>query len=105
MCKIATGVWNLCNKHVGINIVMNFKAKNYFSLDDLNNKQNTIWRGMRMTIVWKLWNHRNNMVFKPGKMDCVKVFTIAQLRCGGWVTNNYPRVTFSYSSACVLWFA
>ena len=40
-----------------------------FSLMALNNKENKIWKGLWISIIWNIWNHRNKIVFKQGKVD------------------------------------
>lgn len=41
---------------------------------ELNDKQNKIWQGVWVGIVCMIWNHRNKIIFKQGKVDDEEVF-------------------------------
>jgi len=51
-----------------------------------------IWVG----IVSEIWNHRNNVVFKNGRVDLVEVFTMVQRKTWSWVTIKERLANFSY---------
>jgi len=46
----------------------------------LNNKQNGVWKCVWMAIVWVIWNHRNNIIFRDEMVYAKEVFTMAQLK-------------------------
>jgi len=74
-----------------------FLFKNFFLIGQKNNV-NRVWKGMWMTIVTKIWNHRNKIVFKEGVVDVVEVFSLAQLKVWSWVKHKMSRMRFSYSN-------
>jgi len=50
-----------------------------------------------MTIVLKIWNHRNKVVFNRGVVDVVEIFSLAQLKGWLWIKHKLSRITLSYS--------
>jgi len=55
-----------------------------------------IWVG----IIGEIWNHRNMIVFKNGRVDLVEVFTVIQRKTWSWVTVKERLTDFSYSYWC-----
>jgi len=53
-----------------------------------------IWVG----IIGEIWNHRNRVVFKNGRVDLVEVFTMVQRKTWFWVTVKEKLANFSYSN-------
>jgi len=51
---------------------------------------------MWMTIVWVIWNHRNNIIFRDETVDAKEVFTMAQLKTCGCIINKYSKLSFTY---------
>jgi len=61
-CKVASRVWDLCLRWIGILYVQHNDVRNHFEsfmLTQGSNEQNQIWKGVWATIIWCLWNHRN----------------------------------------------
>jgi len=61
-CKVASRVWDLCLRWIGILYVQHNDVRNHFEsfmLTQGSNKQNQIWKGVWATIIRCLWNHRN----------------------------------------------
>jgi len=52
-----------------------------------------IWVG----IIGEIWNHRNRVVFKNGRVDLVEVFIVVQSNTWSWVTVNERFADLSYS--------
>ena len=50
-----------------------------FHLLYINKKQNLVWKGLRVAMIWDIWNHRNRVTFKQWRMDVEEDFYIAQL--------------------------
>jgi len=46
---------------------------------ELTEKQNKIWKGVWIEIIWMIWNHKNKIVFKHGKVDTQELFCMVQL--------------------------
>jgi len=70
-------VWCLCDIWVGIQSVHHNNIMKHFlnfNLMELNDKQNKIWQGVWVGIVCMIWNHRNKIIFKQGKVDDEEVF-------------------------------
>jgi len=51
--------------------------------------------------MYMVWNHRNKIISRDGKVDTVEIFTVAQLKIWGRINNKYPRLEFSYSDWCL----
>jgi len=71
-CKKSYTVSNMCDKWVEIHFVHHtnlMKHFHHFHMINLNDKQNKIWKGVWETIVWMIWNHRNMIIFKKGRVD------------------------------------
>jgi len=46
---------------------------------NLNEMQNVAWKGLWITIVCEVWIHRNNIIFRHGKIDMEEVWSLSQL--------------------------
>jgi len=57
----------------------------------------SIW----MTVVGKIWKHRNKSIFRNNRIDHVEVFTVMQLKVWSWITSMVVVASFSYSDWCV----
>lgn len=71
-CKFVALVWS-CLRWIGILFFFQYKdLKSHFEsffLVNVNVKQNLVWKGVWTTIVWSIWDQRNRIVFKQGKID------------------------------------
>jgi len=56
---------------------------------------------MWIDIVSKIWNYRNNKVFRNGKVDDIELFCPAQLKYWSWLKHKRSNTYFSYSSWCL----
>ena len=82
-CDVAMGVWNMCNKWVGVSNVNHFMPRqhfNHFYLFGLDSKQNNAWKWMWMSVVWVILKQRNNIIFSGGTVGNIEMFTVAQLK-------------------------
>jgi len=79
-CSVAQKVWDKGDSWIGIESVRHHTAVNHFmnfSLTWCNNNMNTVWKGMWIAIVWEIWKHKDNVVFKNGVVDVTKFFMLA----------------------------
>jgi len=60
-----------------------------------------LWKGVCIAIVWTLWNHRNNIVFRNGLRDPKEIFSLAQVKVWAWLKNKMTNVNFSCSDWCL----
>jgi len=51
--------------------------------------------GALLAVVCEIWNHRNKVVFKNGRVDDVEIFYLAQMKGWLWVKNRTNRITLS----------
>jgi len=68
-CEIAQKVWDNCDRWIGISSVRQQTMVNHYHNSHLlafNKKINIVWKGVWVTIVWKIWKHRNRVVFNMG---------------------------------------
>jgi len=49
-----------------------------------------------MTTVWKIWKHRNKIVFNKGKVDVVDIFVLTQLKAWSRVKIGRQRLHCSF---------
>ncbi|KAK8470303.1 hypothetical protein PHAVU_004G108700, partial [Phaseolus vulgaris] len=82
-------IWGLCLEWLGFSLVLHCDAQMHFKMFKL------------IGIVSEIWNHRNNVVFKNGRVDLVEVFTMVQRKIWSWVTVKERLVDFSYSYWCL----
>jgi len=97
-CKVACSVWSMFFRWIGVLFVKHNDVRVHFESFNLtqgSNKQNLIWKGVWATIVWCLWEQRNEVVFNQGVVDEEEVFQKAQLKSWLWLKHN--RVNFNYS--------
>jgi len=67
---------------------------------------NRAWKGMRVTIVLELWNHKNKVVFKDGLVDADEIFSLAQLKGWLWLKFKMKRTLFpTRIGTCLRWCA
>nr|AER13158.1 putative retrotransposon [Phaseolus vulgaris] len=88
------GVW------MGILFVQHKDLKVHFEnfhLVHLNTKQNLVWKGLWVTTVRGIWEQRNLLIFKQGKLDAEEIFHQAQLNSWLWLKNRVHNFNFSFS--------
>jgi len=68
-----------------------------FHLFHVNQKQNLVWKGVWIAMVWSLWVHKNKVVFEQGKVDVEEVFHLAQLKSWVWMKSKLSHISFSLS--------
>jgi len=66
-----------------------------FILDHVNSKQNLVWKGVWAAIVWSIWEHRNRIVFKQGKVDVEEIFHLPQLKSWLWLKYRMKSIMYS----------
>jgi len=54
-------------------------------------KGNTIWKCMWVAIVWSIWIHRNNIIFRSKVKDVEEIFNLPQVKAWTWITNKVPH--------------
>jgi len=57
----------MCDKWIGRQSVHRNTVREHFiafELNHLNRKSNCIWRIVWLSVIWNVWIHRNNIVFK-----------------------------------------
>jgi len=52
-----------------------------------NKKSNAVWKGMWIA-VWKIWLHRNKIVFKNGVVYIEKIFYLALIKGWSWAKHG-----------------
>jgi len=73
----------MCLKWIRITYVQHRDVISHFEsfyLNNLNFKQNLVWKGTWAAIVWSICEHRNNIVFKQGQVDSEEILRMAQLK-------------------------
>ena len=71
----------MCKRWVEVSTVHHNQLKAYFQqfeLLSLNSKGNKLWKGVWVSIIRNIWNHRNKIVFRQGKVDVEEIFTLTQ---------------------------
>jgi len=77
-CIFAQKVWSLCLRWIGILFVQHKDLMNHFEsfyLVHLSFKQNQVWKGVWVAIIWSIWKQRNLVVFKQRVVMLKKYFT------------------------------
>jgi len=96
-CTMSQKVWKMCDSWIRVSSVHHNQARIHFHMSSLNTRQNTMWKGMGLAIVGKLWRHRNEVIFKQKKVDTEEIFSLAQVNAWAWLKHKIPSVKFSYS--------
>jgi len=81
-CRITRVVWEKCDKLKRLSSVHHnqFKASfQQFHILDLNVKHDLIWKGKWVAIIWRIWNDRNRVVLRQGKIDCEEIWYMVQM--------------------------
>jgi len=60
-------------------------------------KQNLVWKGMWAAIVWCIWDQRNHIAFRQGKVDAEEIFQMAQLKTWLWMKHRMNVFNYSFS--------
>jgi len=103
-CRFSLRIWGRCLKWLGISSVLHCDAKMHFKMFKLIGSKHVIvrcWRGILVGIIGEIWNHRNKVVFKNGRVDLVEVFTVVQRNTWSWVTVKERLTYFCYSDWCL----
>jgi len=90
----------MCNRWVEVSTAHHNQLKAHFQQFDvltLNSKGNKLWKGVWVSIIRNIWDHRNKIVFRQGKVDVEEIFTMAQLNAWTWIKYKIDKVNFSYS--------
>jgi len=99
-CAMSQKVWKMCDSWIGVSSVHHNQARihfQHFHMSSLNTRQNTMWKGMWLAIVGKIWRHRNEVIFKQKKVDTEEIFSLAQVNAWAWLKHKIPFVKFSYN--------
>jgi len=80
-CKVTQKVWDYCERWIWNVTVRHEDITSHFQSFHLlghNNRVNTLWKGMWVTIVSEIWNHRNKVVFSSGVVDVEEIFSLVK---------------------------
>lgn len=97
-CPFATKVWSLCYCWLGLQRVLPDTCRNHFLQHDflgLNTKQNEVFRVIWLAVIWSLWIHRNNIIFRGGGLHEGEVLEAALLRAWHWISGRVKGSSFS----------
>jgi len=72
-----------------------------FKLSGVKESVNHIWGCVWIAVVGELWKHRNEMIFKGGRIDHNEIFTLVQLKVWSWVRSKAREIYFSFSDWCL----
>ena len=103
-CKVSSKLWYMCDAWAGRalvhcdNAIQHFKQIGFMGLNYLGN---CVWKCMRISIIWGIWNHRNRIIFNNAVVDPVEIFALAQVKAWAWVSYKFPKSNFSYSDWCI----
>jgi len=79
-CKVAQKVWDKCERWAGTVIARHESILFHFQSFYLLNQRQGVDRalkGMLVSIVSEIWNHRSKVVFNGGVVDVEEIFTLA----------------------------
>jgi len=62
---------------------------------------NDFWRAIWVGVVSEIWKHRNNVIFKKGKVDVSEVFAMIQVNVWSCIYSKTRGSLFSYSNWCL----
>ena len=54
-----------------------------------------------VAIIWNIWTHGNNFVFKNLVLDVEEVFDLTQIKTWAWITNRHNKAKFTCSDWCM----
>jgi len=89
-----------CGKWIGVQFVYHGNLMTYFMqfhLLNLNQKQNLVWKSLWIAIIWSIWNHRNNVVFKDERVDVEEIFYMHRLKSWMWMKKKLPNFSYSFT--------
>jgi len=99
-CRVARRVWCLCSEWVGEPTGFHREGKSHFPQFNLNWATQEIsrsWRCVWIAVVGEIWKQRNQVIFKEGRADNSKIFTLAQLKAWTWLTSKENLAEFTYA--------
>jgi len=95
-CVYTQRVWSLGLRWIAIlSVQHNIVHFESFQLPHFTAKQNQVWKGIWVTIVWCIWDQRNLDVFKQGVVDADEIFHSAQLLA--WLRLKHGASPFGYA--------
>ena len=81
--EYAQQVWTRCYRCIGILYVQYKTLRDHFKnfiLVHVNFKHNLVWKGVWAAIIWSIWDQRNRIAFKLGRVDTEEILHMAQLK-------------------------
>jgi len=61
---------------------------------DLTNNQNIFWKCMWLNVIWRIWAHKNRVIFYRGKVNDEEVWYLAQMSAWVWLKSNKSGIFF-----------
>ena len=90
----------MISKWVGLSIVYHKDLNQHllqFVLFQFNVKNNRVWKGVWIAVLWSIWNHMNGVVYRDRKVDAEEIFSMAQLQAWAWMKRKIRIFGFSYT--------
>jgi len=91
----------MCDNWFGTNSVNHNLAKEHFlgfDKTEASRKGYGMWRIVSLIIVWYVWKHKNDIIFKNRKCDIQEVFVLVQVKSWTVIRAKYNKVSFTFSN-------
>lgn len=83
---LAGKLWDLLMQHDGLRFCKGSKK---------------IWRMFWFAVIWSIWLHRNEMIFKQKQLDFAKVIEMVKVRIWSWCNGLIKKTPFSFTDWCL----
>lgn len=60
-------------------------------------KELRIWNAILIVVVWSLWRHRNECLFRGAQPNLEALFELIKVRVAYWVKNHHIRSMYSFN--------
>lgn len=98
-CKFSGEIWNRCYRWLDLVMAQHNNPKQHFQQHyagsfskAVSNKAMSIW----CTITWRIWQHRNKMVFTEEELDLEKLWNIIITRSWVWLSSKVQDFGYSW---------
>lgn len=62
---------------------------------------NRVWRMFWFAIIWSIWLHRDELIFKDHSLDFCKVTDLIKVRVWSWCKAFFKMDCFSFNDWCI----
>lgn len=103
-CRFSYGIWMNVYNWIGLEAALAGTVSELLLQHlglILGRESGHCWRKLWFSTIWSIWLLRNEVIFKQGSLDLVKVINLIKMRAWFWNKSLSKRNSFSYTDWCI----